>query len=73
MNLRKAITIWSSLPLLGCALETLLHFLTSKAASSATGTTEDTLLTDEHLDDVKTAGNTAAQKHFRQIQHICIA
>ncbi|KAF5749902.1 hypothetical protein HS088_TW03G00229 [Tripterygium wilfordii] len=73
MNLRKAMMIWSSLPLLACALETLLHFLNWKAPASAVDTTDDALLADEHHDEVETAGNTVAQKHFRQIQHIRIA
>ncbi|CAK7338935.1 unnamed protein product [Dovyalis caffra] len=71
-NRKQAIEVCSSIPLLGCLVGTLFHLFTAYDSTSATATvTSDTsLLTDEVNDHQAAACNRAAQKHFRQVQHI---
>ena len=56
----KIIKICSSVPFLGCVIDTFFQlFITSSTSTTSTTTT-----------DVETSANAAAQKHFRQLQHI---
>ncbi|KAG6659994.1 hypothetical protein CIPAW_03G074700 [Carya illinoinensis] len=60
----QAAIICSSLPFLGCVLGTLFDLLSSSPADSAADPGENA------SNDVGTASNAAAQRHFRQLQHI---
>ncbi|KAE8021935.1 hypothetical protein FH972_007782 [Carpinus fangiana] len=68
MNLTKAANICSSLPLLGCVLGTLFHLLSLSPSDSGATCGENMSKGEEN--DVAAANNAAAQKHFRQLQHI---
>jgi hypothetical protein len=69
MNLRsKAAIICSSLPLLGCVMGTLFHLLSLSPSDS--GETSGENMSQGEESDVAAANNAAAQKHFRQLQHI---
>ncbi len=69
MNLRsKAAIICSSLPLLGCVMGTLFHLLSLSPSDSGETSGENMSKAEEN--DVAAASNAAAQKHFRQLQHI---
>uniref|UniRef100_A0A2C9WBX2 Secreted protein n=1 Tax=Manihot esculenta TaxID=3983 RepID=A0A2C9WBX2_MANES len=65
MNLRQAVLMCSSLPLLDCVMGALLHLFTSHECSSST-----TTVVEDEENDGGAANNRAAQKHFHQIQHI---
>ncbi|XAR73573.1 hypothetical protein NMG60_11007584 [Bertholletia excelsa] len=62
MNLQKLLLICSSIPLLSCVFGSF--FLLSSSSDS-----EKYSETDEKADPA-IACNSAAQRHFRQIQHI---
>ena len=65
MNMREALMMCYSIPLLGCAMETLIHFFSSSSRSpdvANAATIEG--------DRVAAADNRAAQANFRQVQHI---
>jgi hypothetical protein len=64
MNLKQAAIIWSSLPLFGCVMGTLFELFSSSQTDSDENTSK------EEENDFATKSNTAAQKHFQQLQHI---
>ncbi|EXC20659.1 hypothetical protein L484_027218 [Morus notabilis] len=59
--LRKTLSICGVIPLLGSAITTLIHYFSSSSSSMSS---------DGNKDDLATADNRAAQKHYRQPQHI---
>ncbi|KAL5743541.1 hypothetical protein ACOSP7_026413 [Xanthoceras sorbifolium] len=77
IHLREAmINVCSSIPILGCVMGTFFQFLTSEFESapvvSMISSTNDHDQEIKIMDnfDVETSANAAAQKHFRQLQHI---
>ncbi|EOY25769.1 Uncharacterized protein TCM_027139 [Theobroma cacao] len=63
MNLTRAISLFSSLPLIGFLMNKTLALLLG-CYESAPNVSDD----DKH--DAATSSNAAAQQHFRQLQHI---
>lgn len=51
----------SSIPLLGCVLDILLLMISGGS---------DEIVSEDTANDAATAHNVAAQKHFRQPQHV---
>ncbi|KAL7192682.1 hypothetical protein ACSBR2_024490 [Camellia fascicularis] len=71
MNLQKLADVCSSIPLLNCALETLfILFSSSDQNSIGANSGESISMSKEEGNEAATANNLAAQKHFRQLQHI---
>ncbi|KAE9596128.1 hypothetical protein Lalb_Chr17g0346011 [Lupinus albus] len=58
----------SSLPLLSYFMGSITQLFVSKAASQSHFSID---CEENMLDSVSNAANVAAQKHFRQIQHMC--
>lgn len=74
MNLQKAkMKYYSSIPLLGCVLDTFLLLLSSPNDGSDFND-ENSTFEDGHKGTcrVETTNLVAAQRHFQQLQHIKI-
>lgn len=67
MNMRQAMVMCSSLPILGCVMGTLLHLFFSYESTSSSATI---MVEDDEENDGAAANNRGAQKHFQQIQCI---
>ena len=65
MNLKQSVAIFFVIPILGCVLHTLFNVLCDTKNSKP----KDEMELNEKENDAATAGNVAAQKHFRQLQH----
>lgn len=72
MNLRLGVIMCSSLPLLYWFMESISELFSAAAAATShqplIGVLEDSILNTVE-DDVSTAANVAAQKHFQQSHH----
>jgi hypothetical protein len=70
MNIIKLVVVGSSLPLyLSCFVESIAQIFDASQSHFTLATKENML--DMKKEDASTIANVAAQKHFRQIQHIC--
>lgn len=68
--IRVGLLVCSALPLLSCFME-LFVAVTASQPHFNTVVSEESELNKKKDDDASVTANVAAQKHFRQIQHIC--
>ncbi|OIW04441.1 hypothetical protein TanjilG_32633 [Lupinus angustifolius] len=69
---RLGVLMCSSLPLLSYFMESITQLFGSKAASKSHFSIDcEENMMDMRKGGVSNAANVAAQKHFRQIQHMC--
>ncbi|KAK7372312.1 hypothetical protein VNO80_05688 [Phaseolus coccineus] len=67
--IRVALLVSSALPPLSCFMELFAAVIASQPHFNTVS--EESTLNKEKEDDASVTANVAAQKHFRQIQHIC--
>lgn len=69
MNIiRMGVLVLSTLPLLSCFMEI---FVAATASQQNFNEVSEENKLNNKKEDVSATANVAAQKHFRQIQHIC--
>ncbi|BAT81281.1 hypothetical protein LR48_Vigan07g077400 [Vigna angularis] len=67
--IRVGLLVCSALPLLSCFMELFVAATASQPHFNTVS--EETEFNKKKDDDASVTANVAAQKHFRQIQHIC--
>ncbi|KAJ7964449.1 hypothetical protein O6P43_014264 [Quillaja saponaria] len=67
---RQALVICSSLPILSCIVGSIIQLLDASSDRSQSTAVSGEKMLNCKVEDASAASNAAAQKHFRQIQHI---